>query len=514
VVAEIDEILVRHRDEAFVENGEASDSGVEDAEGPRIHCHHRKWEVAFVLVGQVRVLLALVVAALACAGGASAASGWTEVTITASDGTPLACAYIIPTGSAPAGGWPGVILFHGLGDSRTQVEPIGAAMAQVGFASLACDARGTGGSGGKFGLDSSREVQDARDLFAWFASRPDVSNTQIGAFGLSLGGAAVWNAAVAGVPFKAIVPAATWTSLASALNPNGVPKSGLVRILSQAVPVSNWDPSLLQTAQTLLQGSLTPAVTNSEAARSSRSHLHALTVPTLLLQGRHDFLFDMDQAIAAWKLLAGPKRLYLGDLGHPPATNPGAEQALYVTEATLWFAHYLAGGPPVGGGVELAHDPWDGRTTPYRALPKTRKASVNLPGNSRLSGAAFATRSTRLTGGPYETFGDGSVKVRYSGAENWSQLAATISVKGGKTPVTEGAAPIKSSSGTVQIPLMNEAVFLPRGKRLVVKLGAISADDVNHAGIPVYASTAPQGASIRVGTATLKLSFLRQTVSK
>ncbi len=57
-----------------------------------------------------------------------------------------------------------------------------------------------------------------------------------------------------------------------------------------------------------------------------RSHLHALTVPTLMLQGRHDFLFDMDQATAAWKLLAGPKRLFLGDLGHPPAKNPTAEE--------------------------------------------------------------------------------------------------------------------------------------------------------------------------------------------
>ena len=43
-------------------------------------------------------------------------------------------------------------------------------------------------------------------LFSWFAARPEVSDTQIGAFGISLGGGAVWNAAVAGVPFKAIVP--------------------------------------------------------------------------------------------------------------------------------------------------------------------------------------------------------------------------------------------------------------------------------------------------------------------
>jgi esterase/lipase len=466
-------------------------------------------------VGRVRVVVAVAAVALICAGGASAESaGWTAVTIDASDTTPLACANIIPSGTEPAGGWPGVILFHGLGQSHTDVEPIGSALAQFGFASLACDARGTGASGGKFGLDGPRDVQDAQDLFDWFANRNDVSNTQIGAFGLSLGGGEVWNAAVAGVPFKAIVPAITWTKLASALNPGGVAKTGLFSILSQLVPLQNWDPAVAETAQSLLQGDVTSAVNSTEAARSSRSQLHSLKVPTLLLQGRHDFLFDMDQAIAAWKILAGPKRLYLGDLGHPPAKNPPAEQTDYVEAIIGWFIHYLAIGETPNGGVQLAHDPWDGTWSKYKKLPKTTTASVNLPGRSFIHGPHDAFRSARLTGGPHETFGDGSVTVHYSAAKSWTHLVATISVQGGSTVVTEGAAPIKSSSGVVKIPLMNEAVLLPRGKRLRVRLGATSWDDAYHLGIPVYASAPPEGASIKIGSATLKLSFLKRTVSK
>jgi alpha-beta hydrolase superfamily lysophospholipase len=473
----------------------------------------------------MRAVLALLAAVLACAGGASAAAGvfaqrhaeapgWTAVTITASDSTALNCAYIIPSGSVPSGGWPGVILFHGLGQSHSTMEPIGTALAQFGFAALACDARGTGGSGGQWGLDGPNEVQDAQDLFNWFAARDDVSDTQIGAFGLSLGGGAVWNATVAGVPFKAIVPAITWTSLGDALNPHNVPKTGLIEILSQVVPIANWDPSLVQVAGTLLQGVVSPAVKTTEAARSSRSQLHSITVPTLLLQGRHDFLFDMDQAIAAYKLLAGPKRLYLGDLGHPPAANPAAEVPGYVAEAIGWFGHYLAGGPSIGGGVELAHDPWDGNTTLYKKLPATRTASVNLPGSTKLKGSAFVTRSVRLTGGPHETFGDGYVKVRYSGAKKWTHLVATLSIKGRRTPVTEGAAVVGRSSGVVEIRLMDEAVLLPRGKRLVLKLGATSADNVYGVGIPVYASPEPSGAKIKIRGATLRLSFLKHTVSK
>jgi pimeloyl-ACP methyl ester carboxylesterase len=467
------------------------------------------------LVGRAGVVFVILAAALVCAGGASAAPGWTEATITASDSTPLACAYLIPSGTAPAGGWPGVILFHGLGQSHTDMEQIGYALAEFGLASLACDARGTGGSGGKFGLDGPREVQDARDLFNWFAARSDISDTEIGALGLSLGGGAVWNAAVAGVPFKAIVPAISWTNLGSALNPDGVPKSGLIGILSQVVPLGNWDPALVPTEQALLQGQVTPAVTSMEAARSSRSHLHSLTVPTLVLQGRHDFLFDLDQATAAWKLLAGPKRLYLGDLGHPPAKNPTVEQPVFIGDAVLWFYHYLAGFlGPASPDILLAHDPWDGKQTVFKKLPVTRKASVNLPGKTKLTGAGFVTRSARLTGGPHETFGDGSVAVRYSGAKNWTHLVATVSVKRSKTPVTEGAAPIKSSSGVVRIPLMDEAMLLPRGKKLVVKLGATSSDNLYHIGVPIYASAAPQGASITVGRATLRLSFLKRAVSR
>src|SRR5204863_1461472 len=205
-----------------------------------------------------------------------------------------------------------------------------------------------------------------------------------------------------------------WTDLGTALNPNGVPKDGLVRRLAQSVP-STWDSTLAQAREDLLDGAVTTVVKSAEAARSSRPKLHSLTVPTLLLQGRHDFLFDIDQAVAAYKLLAGPKRLYLGDIGHAPAKNPSAEAPTYLTEAIGWFNQYLAGAPKlVGGGVELAHDPWDGKTRFYKGIPAKRRKSVNLPGTRRIAGTGSARRTVRLTGGPFETFGDSSLSVRYS----------------------------------------------------------------------------------------------------
>ena len=447
-----------------------------------------------------------------CGGSASAARAATqELTIKVSDGTTLACGLILPSGSPPPGGWPGLLLFHGLGQSHAVMETIAsAAFAPVGFASLACDARGTGASGGTFGLDGPKEVQDAHDLFDWLAARSDVSDTQIGAFGLSLGGGAVWNAAAAGVPFKAIAPAITWTDLGTALNPNGVPKGGELAQLASAVPFSQWDASLTQARTDLLAGNVTAAVKSVEASRSVRTRLHSLTVPTLLLQGRHDFLFDMDQALAAYKLLAGPKRLYLGDLGHPPATNPSAELPTYLGEAVAWFEHYLAGFEAVGGGVHLASDPWDGTVTIFKSPPSTRRVTVNLPGTKKVS-CGTVVRWVRLPGGPLETFGDGYVTVRYSGQHLWVGLIATLTIKGSSTPVTVGAARVKKREGVLRIPLSNQAVLIPRGKRLVVTVGTQSAGVFG----AVCGGPPPNAApTITIRRITLNLSLLKHTVSK
>lgn len=448
------------------------------------------------------------VAALVCAGGTSAARARTaaaqELTVTVSGGVQLSCGLVLPSGTPPAGGWPGLLLFHGLGQSHTTMEQIALAVfGPAGFASLACDAPGTGGSGGTFGLDGPADVQDVRDLFDWLAARSDVSDTQIGGFGLSLGGGAVWNAAAAGVPFKAIVPSITWTDLSSALAPDGVPKSGSIAQLAQIIPFAKWDSSLTQARTDLLAGNVTPAVTAASVARSVRPKLGNITVPTLLLQGRHDFLFDIDQARAAYKLLAGPKALYLGDLGHPPAANPADEESTYLGLAAAWFGHYLAGGPAVPQGVVLAHDPWNGTTKSFASVPASRISSVNLPGTTKLKPTGFVSRSARLTGGPFQTFGAGYIRVRYSGAKSWTHLVATVSVKGTSIPVTEGAAPVSSSSGVLKIPLMDESVPLPRGKRIVVTLGATSKDHV-------FATGVGKGASITIGRVTAALSLLKQ----
>jgi alpha-beta hydrolase superfamily lysophospholipase len=466
-------------------------------------------------LGRSGIFLASFVAALVWAASALAATPQ-QLTIPASDGAKLACSLVEPDGTPPTAGWPAVMLFHGLGGRHQDMEPIATQfLAPAGYAALECDARGHGVSEGLFGLDGARDVQDTRELFTWLTARPEISDTQIGALGISLGGGAVWNATTAGIPFKAIVPIITWTNLLTSLAPQGLSKSGLVQYLAGLVPTTRWDPQLLAASAGLATSADLTAAAALASTRSPQPKLATITTPTLLIQGRHDFLFDIDQALTAYKALHGPKRLYIGDLGHTPAANPVAEQPTYFGEAVKWFDRFLKG---TANGidkpqVELAHDPWDGKTTLFTGAPPTKTISVTLPGSSTMSGATGkVVRGARVTGGPHETFGDSTVVVRYSGAKSWDRLVAVLTVAGSSTPITAGGVKLTAASGKVTIKLMNEAVRFAAGKKLVLYLSSTSL--AQSSSDALYLAAVQPAAQITIGRVTLNLSVLKKAVSR
>ena len=257
------------------------------------------------------------------------------------------------------------------------MEPIATgALAPAGYVSLECDARGTGASGGQFGLDGPRENQDAQDLYTWLAARPEVSDTEIGALGISLGGGAVWNATAAGVPFKAIVPVITWTNLQTALAPQGVAKTELVALLAALTPASRWDPDLLAASADARAGD-----GHAGCSRSGRGAAVAARAASVDLR-----------ADAA---RPGPPRL---PLRHRPGGD-GVQGARRSEGAVPRRRRPRAGAEPAGGdadvprprgqvvrqvpegdaaapgtGVQLAHDPWDGKTDVVRGAASDQDA--------------------------------------------------------------------------------------------------------------------------------------------
>jgi branched-chain amino acid transport system substrate-binding protein len=456
---------------------------------------------------------AFFVAACALALGAPAASAATpqQLTFGASDGAKLACSLTLPdSGVATAG----VMLFHGLGGKHQDMEPIATQfLAPAGYAAIACDARGHGASDGLFGLDGPRDVQDTRELFDYFAQR--IGTTNIAALGISLGGGAVWNAATAGVPFKAIVPIITWTNLLTALAPQALSKSGLVQLLAQQVPTNRWDPQLLAAAQGLTTSAdLGPA---AALAASRNPRVASITTPTLLIQSRHDFLFDIDQALTAYRGLGGPKALYVSNFGHSPASTAAtAEFPTLYGYAVKWFDHFLRG---TANGVEktnvvLSHEPWDGKVTSYAGIPATKVIAVNLPGSTTMRGATGkVVRRVRVTGGPHETFGAPTVTVKYSGAQKWDRLVAVLAVQGSSTPITAGGIKLTKAAGVATIRLMNESVRVAAGKKLVLYLGPTSLAQ-GPSNLLYLSSVADPAAQITIGKVSLRLPVLKKAVSR
>ena len=337
-----------------------------------------------------RLAAALAVLALAAPGTASAFSKQDRL-IPMSDGVKIATTYYVPDGAPPAGGWPAVMLFHGLGGSRTAPgTPLGMSLNSLaetqlvpqGYAALTFDARGHGQSEGLVSIDGPREIQDVRELFGWLAAQPGVNGQRIGAFGYSYGGGAIWRATAEGVPFAAIEPAITWTDLYSALLPQDLARSGVLLGFWQSIQ-ARAAPGLDSIVNDAIAGQNLAALHAFADQRSVRKLLGSIQVPTFLMQGRRDFAFDLDHALTAYSRLKAPKRLYLADFGHPPAANPPGEAAHVLPEARAWFDRYLKGlpngidrQPP----IEVAPDPWTGRTFHYRALPDAEDAAARVPG--------------------------------------------------------------------------------------------------------------------------------------
>jgi predicted acyl esterase len=469
-----------------------------------------------------RILTGLAAALLlALPGPASAAApSQQDVTLAMDDGVQLAATLYLPDGTAPAGGWPGVMLFHGLGGTRASMAAIATqVLAPAGYAVLAYDARGHGQSGGRVTLDGPREVKDLRDAFAWFTGRADVSDTQIGGMGFSLGGGVLLRAAVEGVPFKAIVPTITWTNLYDALLPQNLAKSGAVAGFLQSI--TTWEPSVYALAQNALQSTNLGTLKPFADQRSSLAGLSGLQTPTFFIQGRRDFAFDIAQAKAGFARVAGPKRLYIGDLGHPPAANPPGEQPHYLDEVRLWFDRFLKGAPngiDTRPRVELAADPWSGKTASYRGLPPTKTLRFTLKGRKAIPATGKVVRTIRLPRRTLESFGAPVLKLSAASTTGWPHLVAVLSALtpgGGEIVVGSGGTQptgLTRRSNPVTIRLVDDATVIPKGSRLRITVASASTAQ-NPANVLYLDVGMPSSAQITIGRATLRLPVLRKPVS-
>jgi predicted acyl esterase len=440
-----------------------------------------------------------------------------------SDGVELATTLYVPDGAAPAGGWPAVLLLHGLGENRTVMNAIAEQfLVPSGYVALSVDARAHGESGGRSTLAGPREVADYAAALAWLRSRPGVSDTKVGALGSSLGGGSLWKLLAApGTRLAAAIPIATWTSLFDALMPQGLAKAGLVAYFRSLLPDDRWDPEVLSLSTDALLGQNVAKIRSFAQSRSIRNDLERIRTPVFMIQGRRDYAFDMDQALSAFGRLRGPKRLYLGDLGHAPASSPAAERLYYLTQARLWLDRYLKGqrnGIDTRPKIELAPDPWTGRTTHYASQPPRRVLRLRFRGAKRIESNGKVVRTTAPTRRLNETFGSPLLSLKVASTTRWPRLVAVLSAltpRGEELVVSEGGAPTPVLSGRARVAtirLLSTATTIPRGSRL--RLTVAGSSTAQSSANLLYPLAVTSGARVTIGEARMILPTLRRPISR
>jgi pimeloyl-ACP methyl ester carboxylesterase len=468
----------------------------------------------------LKACLAGLAAALVLVVGEAPASTFAkqDVLIPMDDGVSIAATLYVPEGTAPAGGWPAIVFLHGLSQNRQLMNALveGYGFVDQGYVILTFDARGHGESGGLVGIDGPREIADTRAVRDWLAARPDVSDTKIGAWGISYGGGAIFNSLVAGVPWGAVVTVETWTDLYSALVPQGLVKSGLVAGLAGSIPEAKRDPSLTAVTAAAFAGN-TAVIRPWAEARSSLSKLGSVTTPVFMAQGRRDFLFGIEQASLALQRLRGPKLLYLGLHGHAPSTFPASDTGSLMTQVRGWFDCYLRSGACARvPGVSVAPE-GSSAPAPWNAsLPKTTTSTFALPGVTTFARSGKAVRTTAPLRNAIEVFGSPTVETSIAASGGWSRLVGVLTARtptGKEIVVSAGGVPTKSGARKVTIRLINQATFIPKGSRLTLTLAssstAQSTSNLLYLDLPMAA-----GARVRVGTAVLRLPGLRAPVTK
>jgi predicted acyl esterase len=508
-----------------VQDGQAAHARIEDTDRPRIHeddCYSTTGLSTLRGVGRLFAGLLAVAAALAFASPANAFTR-TDQFLTMGDGISLASSLYLPDGAAPAGGWPAVLVLHGLGGNRGDVKDVAEqVLAPQGYAVLTVDARGHGESGGQSTLVGAREVADYAAALAWLRARPGIADAKIGALGFSLGGGSVWKLLTApGAGLAAAVPIMTWTSLYEALLPQSFAKAGLVAYLRSLLPEERWDPEVRSLADDALLSRNLPRLAQAARARSVRNDLGKIRTPVFMIQGRRDFAFDMEQSLHAFGRLRGPKRLFLGGLGHTPAPNGAAERAYYLTQARLWLDRYLKGQPngiDTRPKIELAPDPWTGRTTHYTRQPVRRVLRLRFRGRKTIDGKGKVVRTTAPTRRLNETFGTPLAAIKVSSTTRWPHLVAVLSAltpRGEEIVVSQGGTQTPTLSARarlVTIRLMSQATTIPRGSRL--RLTIAGASTAQHPDNLLYPISVPSAARVSIGEAKLVLPVLKRPISR
>ena len=313
-----------------------------------------------------------------------------------------------PASASPSSPVPAILTTNGFGGSYTDQTGLAQFGATNGYAVLTYSGLGFGGSGCKITLDDPTwDGEAASQLISYLGGAAgiafrDAAHTQpapsvddvildgpddprVGMIGGSYGGEIQFATADVDQRLDTIIPVITWSSLNYSLAPNnaGLTPDGPVTSSTPGAAKSTWaigfsavgmedglqgaqaDPSRMVgcpnfatfvcpgLAYSAAFGYPDPATEKGLADASVASYAQNVRIPTLLIQGENDTLFNLNEAIANYRALSSqgvPVSMIWQSWGHSGSTpapgeidldHPDAAGQYETGRILAWFDHYL-----------------------------------------------------------------------------------------------------------------------------------------------------------------------------
>ncbi|WP_456696049.1 CocE/NonD family hydrolase [Aeromicrobium sp. P5_D10] len=367
---------------------------------------------------------------------------------------------------------PAILTTNGFGGSKADQAGIGTAFAKRGYVVLSYSGLGFGGSGCKITLDdpdfdgkaasqlvsylggrSGIAFKDAKHTIAApalkvvkrdkrdHAGRKAANDPRVGMVGGSYGGQVQYAAAAIDKRIDTIVPIITWNDLSYSLSPNNTSQTSGVSTATPGAAKLIWalgfsgigimnglqnlpaDPGRIvgcpNFATFVCPALVTAAVTGTVDATATRNLRHAsvasyvkrITVPTLVVQGQTDTLFNLNEGIATYSALRKQKtttKMIWINGGHSGANAPGELDFKTVNPSNqhvakrvaAWFDRYLKGKKvDTGPGFSYFRNwvKYTGIATP--AYASSASYPVGTATKYYLSGTSLHTSATGITAG-------------------------------------------------------------------------------------------------------------------
>ncbi len=379
----------------------------------------------------------------------------------------------LPSTATPTKRVPAILATNGFGGSKEDQAGIGKAFSARGYAVLSYSGLGFGGSGCKITLDdpdydgkaASQLVSflggktgiaftDAKHTIAAptlnvvqldakdHAGKVSTNDPRVGMVGGSYGGQIQFAAASVDPRIDTIVPIITWSDLSYSLSPNNTSQTKGVQTSTPGAAKLIWalgfsglgvangvqnapaDPSRLigcpnfasfvcpALVTAAATGTLDPSTTASLRHASVSNYVKKVKIPTLIVQGEGDTLFNLNEGVANYRALQAQGtevKMIWQKWGHSdsaPApgeldlSNPDPATQYETKRISDWFEHYLRG-KNVSTGPEFSYFrhwvTYNGIATP--AYGNSSTYPVGTATKYYLSGSALTTKATGLAAG-------------------------------------------------------------------------------------------------------------------